>query len=59
MSSSPPPSAVSRLVLGLGALVFLHGAYSTYEHLALRKSLGLAADTSEAVPFDVRGCLHC
>lgn len=52
-SSEQKPSITGRLVLVLGALLFLHAAYSTYEHLALRKSLGLAVDTSDAVSFDV------
>ncbi|KAJ1022068.1 hypothetical protein NDA18_005302 [Ustilago nuda] len=42
-----------RLLLTVGTLVFFHAAYSTYEHLSLRKSLGLVGAEAKAMPVDV------
>ncbi|SYW79308.1 related to KRE27 - member of a transmembrane complex required for efficient folding of proteins in the ER [Ustilago bromivora] len=35
------------------AVVFFHAAYSTYEHLSLRKSLGLVGAEARAMPVDI------
>jgi hypothetical protein len=43
-------SLAARSVLGVGTLVFLHAAYSTYESVSLQKALGL---TASGIPNDV------
>lgn len=46
-------TAVGRIVLTAGTLIFLHAAYSTYEHLTLRKSLGLVGLEAQKMPIDI------
>ncbi|KIS69610.1 uncharacterized protein UMAG_12094 [Mycosarcoma maydis] len=46
-------TTTGRLLLAIGTLVFFHAAYSTYEHLSLRKSLGLAGAESNQMPIDI------
>jgi hypothetical protein len=40
----------ARLTLLFGSIIFLHGAYSTYESVSVQKALGIAAIV---IPFDV------
>ncbi|EPQ30758.1 uncharacterized protein PFL1_01659 [Pseudozyma flocculosa PF-1] len=45
--------STGRLLLVLGTITFLHAAYSTYEHLSLRKSLDLGTLTEHGMPIDI------
>lgn len=40
-------------MLAAGTLIFLHAAYSTYEHLSLRKALGLVGLEAQKMPVDI------
>lgn len=44
----------ARLTLLIGSIIFLHGAYSTYESVSVQKALGIAA---VVIPFDVSICI--
>ncbi|SPO27409.1 related to KRE27 - member of a transmembrane complex required for efficient folding of proteins in the ER [Ustilago trichophora] len=46
-------TAFGKLLLTIGTLVFFHAAYSTYEHLSLRKSLGLVGAEAKSMPIDI------
>lgn len=46
-------TAAGRLTLIAGTIIFLHAAYSTYEHLSLRKSLGLFGVEAQRMPLDI------
>ncbi|TKY86182.1 hypothetical protein EX895_005007 [Sporisorium graminicola] len=46
-------TTAGRLLLAIGTLVFFHAAYSTYEHLSLRKSLGLVGAEAKSMPIDI------
>ncbi|PWZ01887.1 hypothetical protein BCV70DRAFT_156945 [Testicularia cyperi] len=46
-------TAAGRLALALGTLIFLHAAYSTYEQLSIRKSLGQVDVESQRMPIDI------
>ncbi|KAN0065330.1 hypothetical protein ACQY0O_001166 [Thecaphora frezii] len=43
---------IGRLLLVLATITFLHAAYSTYEHLSLRKSLDLSTEGA-SMPLDI------
>ena len=47
---SSSPSFGARLTLLFGSIIFLHGAYSTYESVSVQKALGIA---TIVIPFDV------
>lgn len=45
------PSPLGKPLVLLGTLIFLHAAYSTYEHSSIAKTVGLS---QSKIPLDVR-----